>query len=164
MCGDSMPRSTGNRGYCGIGLHLPKNAPNIGSVLRAVGCWDASFIAITGKRYSKRSTDTMKAYRHKPLFHVDDLKDVIPYDCVPIAIEISENSVSLPDFVHPQRAFYIFGPEDGSLGEQFAYCKHVVTIPCGCLNLAASVNVVLYDRRFKQINAKTLSKKEGTVQ
>jgi tRNA(Leu) C34 or U34 (ribose-2'-O)-methylase TrmL len=145
------------RGYCGIGLHLPKCAANVGSVLRAAWCWDASFIAITGKRYKKSSVDTMATYRHKPLFHVDDLKSIIPYDCESIAVEINENATNLIDFVHPERAFYVFGPEDGSLeAKQFGWCDRVVCIPAGCLNLAASVNVLLYDRRFKQRDKPTI--------
>ena len=47
----------------------------------------------------------------------------------------------------------IFGPEDGSLGESvFSYCRDIIYVPTNfCMNLAATVNVVLYDRLLKQI-------------
>ena len=37
------------RGYCGIGLDNPKCKNNVGSVLRAVGNFGASFLAVSGK-------------------------------------------------------------------------------------------------------------------
>jgi tRNA(Leu) C34 or U34 (ribose-2'-O)-methylase TrmL len=50
-----------------------------------------------------------------------------------------------------ENAFYLFGPEDASLQQQVIdAADHVVFVPTeGCLNLAASVNVVLYDRMAK---------------
>ena len=108
---------------------------------------------MTGKRYNRAATDTTAAFRHIPLFHTEDLHDVIPFDCVPVAIEfVVPSAVSLVTYVHPQRALYIFGPEDGNIGKHIlAWCKDIVTIPATyCLNLAAAVNVVLYDRLAKQ--------------
>ncbi|HEY8939399.1 MAG TPA: TrmH family RNA methyltransferase, partial [Cellvibrio sp.] len=50
-----------------------------------------------------------------------------------------------------EQALYIFGPEDGSVDQAVLdCCDHVVYVPTvGCMNLAASVNVVLYDRLAK---------------
>jgi len=140
-----------SRGYVCIGLNYPKHQVNVGSALRAAGCYDINFVAITGRRYQKAATDTQKQYRHIPLLHVDDFKNIIPYNCIPIAIEIKENARILPKFTHPERAFYIFGPEDGTLGKDIlSWCKHTVYIPTKyCMNLAATVNVVLYDRMAK---------------
>lgn len=144
------------RGYAGIGLYHPKNAINVGSVLRAAGCYEARFIAVMGARYKRSCTDTQKQIRHIPLFHVDSLRDATPFDCIPVAIEIAESATSLVDYVHPERALYIFGPEDGSLPRSVIdYCAHVVRVPTAhCMNLAATVNVVLYDRLAKGLNAK----------
>jgi len=57
-----------------------------------------------------------------------------------------------PDFVHPSQAFYAFGPEDGTLDQALIdQADAVVYVPTtGCLNLAAAVNVVLYDREAKR--------------
>ena len=109
-------------------------------------------IAIQGQRYRRQGTDTLATFRHIPLLSVPNLHDVIPYDCIPVAIEITENAKDIRTFEHPERAFYIFGPEDGSIPNSvLSWCKQVVRIPTKhCMNLAATVNVVLYDRLAKQ--------------
>lgn len=140
-------------GFAAIGLDNPKCNQNIGAVLRAIGCYDASMLAIAGMRYSRSLTDTMKIAKHKPVIHCEDLKSVIPFDCVPVAVDLVEGAVSLIDYQHPKRAFYIFGAEDATLeGRTLSWCRDKVYIPTtGCMNLAATVNVVLYDRMLKQI-------------
>lgn len=139
-----------SRGFCAIGLDNPKYDVNVGSALRAAGCYGASFVATTGNRFNK-CTDTMKQYRHLPLFMVDDLHSIIPYDCVPVAVDLLPNAIPLPEYKHPERAFYIFGGEDNTLGRRVTdWCRDTVYIPTnGCMNLAATVNVVLYDRLLK---------------
>jgi tRNA(Leu) C34 or U34 (ribose-2'-O)-methylase TrmL len=141
------------RGYACIGLDNPKAAVNVGSALRAAGCYGAAMVAMTGNRSGKTPTDTMKQYRHRPLLRVENLKDVIPYDCVPVAVDLIEGAISLPEYEHPERAFYIFGAEDATLGERVtSWCRDTIYIPTdGCMNLAATVNVVLYDRLCKQL-------------
>ena len=148
-----MSASTRLRGYCGIGLFQPKSECNIGGALRAANCYNASIIIIQGRKLFRMSTDTPKTWRHKPVLIVDNLFDAIPYDCVPVAIEIADGSRSLTSYYHPERAFYIFGPEDGSISKEvIARCRDVVSVPTnGCMNLAATVNVVLYDRLCKQL-------------
>ena len=58
----------------------------------------------------------------------------------------------LPEYQHPERAFYIFGAEDATLGARVLdRCRDRVFVPTvRCMNLAATVNVVLYDRMAKQ--------------
>lgn len=138
--------------FCGIGLFNPKNHLNIGAVLRAAFCFQANFVAASGARYRKSITDTMKAHKQLPLFMVDDLHKIIPFDCVPVAVDFVEGAIPLQEYKHPARAFYIFGPEDGTLGKQITdFCRDKIYIPMpGCLNLAACVNVVLYDRMSKE--------------
>ena len=142
------------RGFAAIGLDNPKTNINVGSALRAAGVYGASFVAATGGRFGSAQTDTMKTYRHLPLIRPDSLKDVIPYDCVPVAVDLIEGAMPLNEYDHPERAFYIFGAEDATLGERVtSFCRDVVYIPTdGCMNLAATVNVVLYDRLSKQLN------------
>lgn len=148
---------TRKRGFACIGLDNPKIQENVGSSIRAVGLFDAAFIAISGKRYSKSPTDTMKFYRHYPVLQVDDLHSVIPFDCVPIAVDLIEGAIPLPEYNHPERAFYIFGAEDSTLGKRITdWCRDKIYIPMeGCMNLAATVNVVLYDRLAKSYKINT---------
>ncbi len=140
------------RGFAALGLVQPKNSINVGHVLRAAGVFGATLVAVTGNRMKgSYPTDTEAVRRHTPLLYVPDLRQIIPHDCVPIAIELVERSKPLPTFPHPPRGFYIFGPEDGSLGKSvLSWCRDVIRIPAGCLNLAACVNVVLYDRMVKR--------------
>lgn len=139
------------RGYCGIGLFNPKTDANVGSALRACACYGAGFMAVSGHRYKKAGTDTTKQWRHMPFLAVNNLRDIIPYGCVPIAVDLLDGAVSIVNFVHPERAFYIFGPEDGTLGKQVTdWCPIKLYVPTKyCMNLASCVNVVLYDRMAK---------------
>jgi tRNA(Leu) C34 or U34 (ribose-2'-O)-methylase TrmL len=84
--------------------------------------------------------------------NVPDLHECVPYDCIPIAIERADGAKPIQDFTHPERAFYVFGPEDGSVPKAVQeWCKCVVYIPARhCMNLAATVNVVLFDRAMKR--------------
>lgn len=140
------------RGYSSIGLVRPKDVHNVGGVLRAAWCYGAALVAIQGDRTPVRSSqDTPQAWRHIPVLRGDDLCALIPFDAVPVAVDLVEGAVSLPAFQHPTRAFYVFGPEDGTLAEStLTWCKHRVSVPTrSCMNLAATVNVVLYDRMAK---------------
>ena len=143
------------RGYSVIALDNPKSIPNLGGAMRAAQCYGAALILIGGARLARIShiaTDTMKAYRHIPTLWVDDVMNHIPHDCIPVAIDLVEGARELPAYTHPERAFYVFGPEDGTLGKRVLdRCRDKVMVPTdGCMNLAATVNVILYDRLAKR--------------
>jgi len=140
------------RGFASVGLHQPKDPLNVGEVLRAAGCYGASLVVASGVRYHRASTDTQAAHRHLPLLTSDDLKAMIPHGAVPVAVDLIEGAHPLPSYKHPRSAFYVFGPEDGTLGpEVLAWCRDVVYVPTRyCMNLAATVNVILYDRMCKE--------------
>ena len=143
------------RGFAGVVLVNAKTPQNIGAALRAAYAFGASFCGYVGDRYSRIKqfvTDTPKASRHMPLFHYDSWEDArLPQNAEYVAVDIIEGATPLHRFKHPEQAVYIFGPEDGTLSEEIVNrCKHVVYIPTTvCLNLAAAVNVVLYDRSMK---------------
>lgn len=139
------------RGFAAIGLYQPKHSANIGSVFRAMGCFDASLLVTCGQRFKPGATDTMKTHRHVPWIHTEDLWMAIPYNTVPVAVELCDNASPLLTYQHPERAFYIFGPEDGSVPKFMQdRCRDRVFITSNrCLNLAAAVNIVLYDRAVK---------------
>jgi tRNA(Leu) C34 or U34 (ribose-2'-O)-methylase TrmL len=145
----SIPNASG---IAAIGLVGIKNNLNMGGCLRAAHCFGASLIAIQGSRLQKQAADTTKAHRHIPSFVVDDILAATPYGCQRVVVEIRDDAVPLFDFCHPRQAFYIFGPEDGSVPSRIVdQCQHIVSIPTAyCLNLAATVNVVLYDRAQKR--------------
>lgn len=125
--------------------------------MRAAGCYGVNSVFYTGERYDRAKpfyTDTKNVSEKLPLIGVEDLKDIIPLGCVPVAVELIEGAKPLTTYKHPARAFYIFGPEDNSLKKSITnFCEDVIYIPTeGCMNLAATVNVVLYDRLAKGDN------------
>lgn len=138
-------------GYCVIGLDNPKFDINVGSAMRAAKCYGVNHVVMSGRRVKSGRTDTMNAVKDIPLIRTDNLHKMIPYNCVPIAVDLVFDAIPLQDFGHPQRGFYIFGAEDATLGKRIlSWCKHKIYIPTdGCMNLAATINVVLYDRMIK---------------
>ena len=146
-----------------IGLINPKDAQNVGSVLRAIGCYQANDVYFTGNRYEfalKHNTDTHNVAKNASISKVDDMvearKQFMPEDTKIVCVELVEGATSLPEFVHPENALYVFGPEDGNLKQAVVnQADEVVYIPTvGCMNLAATVNVLLYDRLAKSELAK----------
>jgi tRNA(Leu) C34 or U34 (ribose-2'-O)-methylase TrmL len=147
-----------NFGKSYIGLVNPKSPENVGSTLRAGGCYGVEAIFYTGVRYHrarKFTTDTKKDHLKIPLTHTENLQLILPPECVPVAVEFIPDALPLPSYQHPENALYIFGPEDGSINDEtLNWCQDVLYIPTReCMNLAATVNVVLYDRMVKRLKA-----------
>ena len=146
--------------YADVALQNPLNGFNIGGALRATGAYDGAFLVATGTRYKARNSDfrpmdAEMARKRMPLFlGVPDLASHVPYDCEVVMIERDATSQSLVDFVHPRRALYVFGPEDGAVDTKFipeGTISHKVYIPSTySLNLSACVYTVLYDREAKK--------------
>ena len=144
-----------------LGLTNPKSPTNVGAVMRAVGCFnshDANGVFYTGDRYTravKYQTDTKNSADKFPLTAVSCLLECIPENAKVVCVDLIEGATPLPDFIHPENAYYIFGPEDGTISQAVIdRADAVVFIPTtGCLNLAASVNVLLYDRLSKSQSA-----------
>lgn len=142
------------RGYFGIACYAPKNRINIGGIWRSAHVFGASWIATIGARYRRQAADTTKAWKHVPLWEfltVEEFWEKIPRECRLVVVERREKSVPLTSFVHPERAVYVFGPEEGSVPRQL--CEKalaVVEIPTAhCLNLATTAGIVMYDRQTK---------------
>lgn len=144
-----------SRGFASIGLHRPKDKANVGAVIRAAMCYGAASVSISGERidgsHIRAATNTPAGQRHIPILR-GELRDLIPFGAVPVAVDLVDEAEPLPTFCHPESAFYIFGPEDGTLGREIlSWCPRRVMVPTRlCMNLAATVNVVLYDRLAKQ--------------
>ena len=126
----------------------------MGAIMRAAGCYQVASVRYTGERFGfavKYHTDTKDIFGKIPLQHVDSLLENLPAITKIVCVELVEGASMLPEFVHPEQALYIFGPEDGSIPQELIdKADYVVFIPTiGCMNLAATVNVVLYDRLSK---------------
>ena len=143
-----------NKSHVTIGLTNPKSPTNVGAVMRAAGCYQVDEVKYTGQRYEKAArfhTDTKSATRTIPLTGVESFLDNLDPETKIVCVELAEGATPLPRFKHPENAIYIFGPEDGSIAQNVAdRADHVVYVPTvGCMNLAATVNVLLYDRLAK---------------
>ena len=143
-----------------IALVDPKYPHNVGGVVRAASCYGASHLFYTGQRMADQVAtpsrlpreERMKGYRDVEWRREDRFLDLLSPDITPVAVEFRRNAESLFDFVHPPKAVYIFGPEDGGIdGATLARCHRFVVVPTyHCMNLASAVNVVLYDRAAKE--------------
>lgn len=128
--------------------------------MRAAGCYQADEVLYTGQRYEKASkfqTDTKNVSSKIPLKGVESFLDNLSEETSIVCVDFAEGATPLPEFQHPENAIYIFGPEDGSISQDVAdRAHHVVYVPTiGCMNLAASVNVLLYDRLAKSTTMDT---------
>ena len=125
--------------------------------MRAAGCYQVDSVFYTGERFdraTKFSTDTNAVSAETPLVAVETIVDAFPDESKLVCVELVEGATPLPEFQHPDRASYIFGPEDGTIDQKIIdKADAVVYVPTvGCMNLAATVNVVLYDRMAKSAN------------
>jgi len=137
-----------------IGLCNPKSPSNVGAVMRAAGCYGVDAVHYSGERFARSAkyhTDTKNITGKIPLTHNGNLATEQPEGMCIVCVELAEGATPLPEFTHPDKALYIFGPEDGSIPQDILnYAHHVVYVPTiGCMNLAATVNVLLYDRLSK---------------
>jgi tRNA(Leu) C34 or U34 (ribose-2'-O)-methylase TrmL len=143
-----------------VALVNPKYPHNVGAAVRAAACFGISQVWFSGDRVTltagKRQRlpreERMKGYQDVNLAHSDRFFDAFGRDVVPVAVELRDGAELLPQFTHPERALYVFGPEDGGLGAaQLRHCHRVVVIPTRhCVNLAAAVYLTLYDRLVKR--------------
>ncbi len=129
---------------------------NVGAVMRAAGCYGATAVHYTDVRFSRASTyhtDTQnrQSQIQIPLMSMTSLTDDLPSTVSIVCVELAEGATPLLEFNHPRDALYIFGPEDGSIEQSIIdQTDHVVYVPTiVCMHLAATVNVLLYDRLAK---------------
>lgn len=150
-------------GQCpAIILTNPKYSANVGAAVRAASCFGAKQVWWTGNRVKLEDgerlprEERMIGYRDVELRHFDyPFEQFRGQDVTPVALELLPGSECLLDFVHPENAVYVFGPEDGSIDQvNRKLCHRFVTIPSKhCTNLAAAVYLILYDRIIKQYQA-----------
>jgi len=133
-----------------VALDNVKSGVNLGMAVRAVACYGGDMVVYSGRRVKPYPTSV--GHEHSvPILQSLDIFDSIPNNHVPVAIEFVMSALPLTSYVHPTHAYYIFGAEDNTLGKRVLdRCRDVVYIHTEhCMNLAACVNVVLYDRTAK---------------
>lgn len=142
-----------------IALWNPKYPHNVGCAIRAASCFGFNQVWFSGnrvsltpdKKYRLPREERMRGYKDVNLYQYDNFFDQFPKLPI-VAIELKDNSENLLTFEHPDKALYVFGPEDGSLnGVALRHCHRFITIPTKhCTNLSAAVYIVMYDRMMKR--------------
>ncbi|MEZ4868122.1 MAG: RNA methyltransferase [Caldilineaceae bacterium] len=147
--------SSAQPGYFGIGVYQIKRGANVGMLWRSAYQLGAAFLFTIGTRYKPQADDVFKSWREIPLFRYDtfaQMQGAAAYSCQLVGIEMG--GVPLPDFVHPERAIYLLGAEDGGLPKEIqTHCHQVVSLPAVRLasyNVAVAGTLVMYDRMVKR--------------
>ena len=141
-------------GYFGIGCLNMKTSMNYGTLFRTAQIMGADFIFLIGSRFKRQASDTMKSWRHLPLFEYDSFADFQkhrPYDCKLVGIELMESATPIGEFKHPKQACYLLGAEDNGLTkEAIEACQEIIYLPGErSLNVSVAGSIVLYDRIAK---------------
>ena len=147
------------KGYFGIGCLNMKNSLNYGTLFRTAQVFGADFIFLIGSRFKRQASDTMKSWRHIPLFEYEDFTDFNkhrPYDCKLIGVEMTDNAIPINEYKHPKRACYLLGAEDSGLtDEALNKCQEVIVLPGErSLNVSVAGSIVIYDRIIKMESLK----------
>lgn len=143
-----------------IALCDPRYSRNVGMIVRIASCYGIRQVWFSGQRIRedlrrfKRlpREERLKGYREVELRWSDRFFEGFSDDVVPVAVEVRAGTENLFEFEHPEKALYVFGPEDGSIPKVLhRHCHRFVVIPTRhCLNLAMAVGTVLYDRAAKR--------------
>lgn len=152
-----------------IVMHNPKYPHNVGAAVRAASCFGSKLIFFTGKRvsldpkgikgYRLPREERMRGYKDVTILNDDYPFNRFDKNIVPVAVELRDNAELLPIFQHPKNAIYVFGPEDGNVPQtMLKHCHRFIVIPSRhCVNLAAAVYLVLYDRAAKSMSISEMS-------
>jgi tRNA G18 (ribose-2'-O)-methylase SpoU len=143
------------RGFFAIGAERMSKSLNLGNLMRSAHAFGASFTFTIGAAYSalEAIADTSRGHQHLPHYDWRQVDDIaLPRGCKLVGVELLDEAVDLPRFLHPARAAYVLGPEKGSLSpELLARCDVTVKIPTRfCVNVAMAGAIVMYDRHISR--------------
>ena len=141
------------RGYFARGVFHGKAEVNIGTLWRSAHQLGAAYIFTVGRRYKKQPPDTLKSWRHIPLFNYLDMDELIaniPLDCQLIGIEMG--GIPVQEYGHPERAVYLLGAEDHGLTRKATdRCHGLISLSAvntESYNVAVAGSIVMYNRVY----------------
>ena len=151
------------RGYFGIGCINMKNPTNYGTLFRTAQVLGADFIFLIGKRFKAQITDTMKSFKHIPLYQYktfEDFYENLPYGCQVIGVELDDKAENIFEFKHPKQCCYLLGAEDYGIPKKILdKCQKIIQLPGKrSLNVSTAGSIVLYDRLSKLSSPKEITK------
>ncbi len=156
-------------GFFAVGVEGISKPHNVGAILRTAHAFHADFVFTVnpkihmqtgieggganahrkGRKRSFYDTDTSKTFKQVPYYEYDRPSQVmVPKNCAIVGVELTDDAVALPEFCHPNRAAYVFGPERGNLSDDMQHrCDYMIKIPSKfCLNVSIACAIVIYDR------------------
>lgn len=149
------PPPSAQDGFFAVGIYQAKRFENVGVLWRGAYQLGAAYLFTIGKRYKPQASDTVDAWKSIPLFTYATFEifmESLPYSVPLVGVEMGGES--LPSFVHPPRALYLLGAEDGGLpNEVLRHCHRLVSIPAlryASFNVAQAGTLVMYDRMIKK--------------
>lgn len=150
-------------------LSNPKYDHNVGAAYRAAAINGAESLMWTGRRVVEDPRgrlpreERLAVYRMTCVLARSDqptphaIRAYAKQGWRPVAVERRPGATSLEQFAHPDKALYVFGPEDDSLGRAtLEECHDFIVIPSVLnvpLNLAGAVYVTLYSRLAQRLVA-----------
>ena len=147
----TKPEQDYGKGFCGIGIYLPKTKENIGTLIRSAKMFGADFVFMIGERYVSQCS-AVKLDDKIPIFYFKDFATFC--ECMPpvekyTVIELTNNAKSLKEYKHHRKGIYILGAEDHGIGKEILEsdrCEFVKIEGNNSLNVAVAGSIVLYDR------------------
>ncbi|WP_371188792.1 RNA methyltransferase [Thalassotalea maritima] len=142
-------------GFFGIGIYNNKEQSNIGTLWRSAYIMGASFIFTVDSKYKKHTSDVVNAWQKIPLYHYQDMDDLIahlPYDTRLVGVELDDRAEQIIDYAHPHRCVYLLGNEQSGLPKiAVERCHQLLQLPGEySLNVSVAGSIVMYDRIAKQ--------------
>ncbi|MGB1360834.1 MAG: TrmH family RNA methyltransferase [Alphaproteobacteria bacterium] len=139
-------------GFFAVGAEGISKERNAGAIFRTAHAFDADFVFTVNPEVNIKTmyqADTSKTFQHLPYYEYESADEInVPKNCAIVGVELCDKSVELPEFCHPMRAAYVFGPERGSLSSEMQEkCDYIVKIPTKfCINVSAAAAIIIYDR------------------
>ena len=161
---DELPKIERNPVH--VVLDNLRSAYNVGSIFRTSDAGAVEHIHLCGMSahppHKKLEKTALGAFEYVPwTYHertTDALEELGQKDILRVAVEVTENSVPVPDFEWPAPVAIVFGNEVTGINERvLRACDAAVRIPMhgykNSMNVATAFGIVLYEvlRRWKVI-------------
>ena len=161
---DQLPKIERNPVH--VVLDNLRSAYNVGSIFRTSDAGAVEHIHLCGMSahppHKKLEKTALGAFDYVPwTYHertTDALEELGQKDIFRVAVEVTENSVPVPDFEWPTPVAIVFGNEVTGINERVLLaCDATVRIPMhgykNSMNVATAFGIVLYEvlRRWKVI-------------